>query len=195
MILEGRPFRWLDFDTEARPLSWYGGDFVTKEVTAIACQFIGEKKMHVWALGECSTEEMLAGFLELYNKADGVTGHYIRGYDLPVLQGAMIEFGFPPLTPKLTHDTKLDLIRFQGLSKSQENLGAMLGLTHPKIQMDQAKWREANRLTAKGIRLTKQRVTGDVRQHVEMRRELLRRGMLGKPKLWRPESSGTKYQA
>lgn len=192
MKFTGRPARVLDFDTEARPLSWYGGDFVTKEITAIAAQFVGEKKMHVWALGENTTEEMLDGFLRLYNRADLLTGHFIRGYDLPVLQSAMLEFGFGPLAPRLTQDTKLDLLRFSGLSKSQESLGAMLGLKHPKIGMDQAKWREANRLTRAGICLTKRRVSGDVRQHIEMRQELLRRGMLGPPRVWTPRSSGGK---
>ena len=179
-----RALRILDFDTEARPLSWYSGDFVTKELTAVAAQFLGEKKMHVWALGEHTTEEMLDGFLSLYGQADMVTGHFIRGYDLPVINGSLLEFDRPPLADKLTQDTKLDLVKFTGLSKSQENLGALLGLEHPKVQMDQAKWREANRLTHKGIRLTKERVTGDVRQHIELRAALLERDMLGPPKVW-----------
>ncbi|HZU73571.1 MAG TPA: hypothetical protein VE990_12450 [Acidimicrobiales bacterium] len=184
---KGSGARILDFDTEARPLSWYGGDWVTKEITAVAGQFIGEKKMHAWVLGpKTTTEEILEGFLKLYEKADIVTGHYIRGYDLPVLNGALLEFGYPALEPKLTQDTKLDLVKFSGLSKSQENLGALLGLEHPKVQMDQAKWREANRLTPAGIRLTRERVTGDVRQHIELRSVLIERGLLGSPKLWSP---------
>lgn len=190
MNFTGAPARILDFDSESRPLSWYGGDFVSQELTAIAAQFIGESKMYVWALGECSTEEMLKGFLNLYARADIVCGHYIRGHDLPLLSSAMLEFGLPPLEPKLSHDTKLDMLRMRGVSKSQENLGALLGLKHPKIGMDQGKWREANRLTPKGIRLTKQRVAGDVRQNIELRAELLKRGMLGPPRRWSPKSSG-----
>ncbi len=196
MKFTGKGLRWLDLDCEARPLSWLGGDFVTKEVTAIACQFVGEKKTYCWALGECSTEEMLSGFLGLYTRADGVTGHFLRGYDLPVLNAAMIEHGLPPLIAKLSHDTKIDLLRFQGISKSQESLGAMLGLMHPKVQMSQSDWRAANRLTPAGIRKTKQRVVGDVHQHIEMRAELLRRGLLAPPKVWRPAAAGTPaYQA
>lgn len=183
-----RGTRILDFDTEARPLSWYGGDWVTKEITSIAAQFVGQKKVYCWLLGRHTSEEILEGFVKLYEDADMVTGHYIRGYDLPVVNGALLEFGYPPLGPKLTHDTKLDLVKFSGLSKSQENLGAMLGLEHPKVQMDQAKWRKANRLTSEGIRLTRQRVTGDVRQHIEMRAVLMERGMLGPPRLWSPSA-------
>ncbi len=189
--------RILDFDTEARPLSWYGGDFVTKEITAIAAQFIGEKKMHVWMLGEVEPEEMLDGFLKLYTEADIVTGHFIRGYDLPVVNGALLDFGRPPLGEKLTSDTKGDLVKLQGLSKSQENLGALLGLDAPKVQMDQAKWREANRLTRAGIKLTKERVTGDVRQHIELRQKLIDNGWLGPPRVWSPGSgpSSPSYEA
>ena len=188
ITLRTRALRILDFDTEARPLSWYGGEWVTKEVTAIAAQYVGEKRMYCWALGETDSLTMLKGFRQLYDAADIVTGHYIVGYDLPVLNGAMLEFGLPPLEPKLTQDTKTGLMRFSGLSKSQENLGALLGLKHPKIGMNQATWREANRLTQRGIRLTKQRVKGDVRQHMELREELLRRGMLAPPRLWQPKS-------
>lgn len=189
MRFTGKALRILDFDSEARPLSWYGGDFVTKELTAIAGQFIGEKRIYCWALGEVDEIEMLQSFRELYDAADMVTGHFIRGYDLPVINGAMLEYGLPPLGQKLSHDTKLDLLKFSGLSKSQENLGAMLGLEHPKVQMDQAKWREANRLTKKGIALTKKRVKGDVVQHIELRTTLIQRGMLGSPKVWTPKSS------
>ena len=192
----GKP-RILDFDIEARPLSWYGGDFVSKEVTAIAAKFIGTKGSPVvWALGECATEEMLAGFQALYDEADMVTGHFIRGYDLPVVNGALIEFGLPPLDQKLSSDTKLDLIKKSGWSTSQESLGAMLGLHHPKISMSQSDWREANRLSDAGIAKTKRRVIGDVNQHIELREALLDRGLLGKPRVWTPGSTGHgKYHA
>lgn len=193
MKFTGPAPRILDFDTESRPLSWINQDFVSSELTAIAAQFIGESKMHVWALGEASTEEMLEGFCALYAGADIVTGHYIRGHDLPRLQALLVEFGLPLLGPKLTSDTKGDLLKFGALSKSQEALGAMFGLNAPKVKMDQAKWREANRLTPKGIRLTKARVSGDVRQHMELRAELLRRGMLGPAKVWLPQSSSSRY--
>ena len=191
----GRSARVLDFDTEARPLSWYGGDFVTKEVTCIAWKFIGERgKPTVFALGECEPTEMLTAFAEAYAEADVVTGHFIRAYDLPVVNGALMEFGLPGLGPKLAHDTKLDLDRASGLSKSQENLGAMLGLKHPKVGMDQAMWRAANRLTPAGIALTKKRCVGDVLQHIELRDALLHRGLLAAPRLWTPRAGqASKY--
>ena len=190
MKFSGRAARILDFDSESRPLSWFGGDFVTQEITAIAAQFIGEKRMYCWALGEVDTLTMLKGFRALYDQADILTGHFLRGHDLLVLQAAMLEFGLPLLGPKMVHDTKTGLPKMRGISKSQENLGALLHLKYPKVGMDQAKWRAANRLTPRGIRLTKERVRGDVRQHIELRENLMRRGALAPPRMWHPTSNG-----
>lgn len=178
------PTRILDFDIEARPLSWYGGDYVTREVTCIAAKFLDEDTVYCWALGEDTPEAMLDGFVTLYDEANLVTGHYIRGYDLPNINGALSEYGLSPLEDKLTSDTKLDFIKRSGMSSSQENIGAMLGLNAPKVQMDQAKWRSANRLEPEGIKLTKERAVGDVLQHIEMRARLLELGWLKAPSVW-----------
>jgi len=190
---KGEPAKVLDFDIECRPLSWYGGDFVTKEVTAIAASFIGTGEVHCYLLRKEHKDGswILNAFLELYNEADMVTGHFIRGFDLPVINGALMEYGFGSLGAKLTQDTKLDLLKKSGLSSSQENLGAMLGLEAPKVGMDQAKWRSANRLEDAGVELTKERVIGDVIQHMEMREQLLKQGWLSSPKMWHPEPGRT----
>lgn len=183
---EPKRLRILDFDCECRPLSFGGGDFVFKEITAIAAKFIGEKQTHCWLLGEVEPVEMLEGFRELYDQADVVTGHWIVGFDLPLVSGALVELGLRPLAGKLAHDTKSHLVKHHGVSGSQESLGAMLGLDHPKVQMDQAKWREANRLTPEGLKLTRKRVVGDVHQHIEMRQRLIEKGYLGPPRMWTP---------
>ena len=178
----------LDFDIECRPLSWYGGDFVTKEITSIAWAWITRrpKVEAVLLTQENTVADLLEVFLPVLAEADMVTGHFIRGFDLPLLQGACVESEMPLLGSVMTQDTKLDLLTFQGLSKSQENLGALLGLRYPKVGMNQATWREANRLTPDGMALTRERVVGDVRQHIEMRQRMLELGVLGPPKLWVP---------
>ncbi len=107
----------LHFDVECRPLSWYAGDWVTKEVTAIAAQFVGGKKMYCWLLGQHSPEQMAEEFVALYDKADMVSGHFVRGFDLPVINGMLFDLKMPFLSDKLSSDTKNDLIKFQGLSK------------------------------------------------------------------------------
>jgi len=186
----------LDFDIECRPLAWLGGDFVTKEITAIAAKFLDEDPIYCWLLGVDEPERMLVEFVELYDRADVVTGHYIRGYDLPTINGALHEYGQPPLDTKLTHDTKLDLIKQQGISGSQENLAAMLGITAPKIQMNNVKWREANRLTEDGLRLTRERAVGDILQHIELRQALMDQGWIGLPKIWHSlPATSSKYRA
>lgn len=199
----GDGLRILDFDTENRPLAYLGGDFTTGEVTAIAWQFIGEPRtararvlgfqcQHVnhdgdvcneYHAGE-SYEDMLGDFVRAYDEADMVTGHFIRGYDLPVINGALLEMGRAPLDDKLVHDTKQDLVTRKYLSASQENLSETLGITAPKVHMNNPKWREANRLSVEGIELTRKRVVGDVRQHIKLRERLMEIGALRAPRMW-----------
>lgn len=187
--------RILDFDVECRPIAWYGGDWVTKQPTAIAWKWVGERgPVQVAVIGEsfdtrkvlAEEAEMLEAFRAAYDQADVVTGHFIRGFDLPLLTGALMRLGLPLLGVKDTHDTKGDLVRGQGISKSQENLGAMYELNHPKIPMNTASWMAGNLLLPHGIEATKKRVVGDVRQHVELRATMLDRGHLGPVTPWSP---------
>lgn len=181
-----RPLRVLDFDIENRPLSYLGSDFTTAEVTAIAWAWCDRPdEVTVYLLGDTDLPTILREFAKVYSNADVVTGHYIRGHDLPMLNGAMMEFALPTLGNKLSQDTKLDLMRSKGLSLSQESLGAMFRLDHQKVQMNQIKWRTANRLTPEGLAEVRARVVGDVREHIELRQRLLDLGYLRGPQMWR----------
>lgn len=179
------PARVLDFDCESRPLS-YWADRPSAEITAIAWSWNGERKISCALLGEVTVPEILQQFVDAYNQADIVTGHYIRRFDLPLVNGQLLEQGMPCLEPKLASDTKSDLVRRLDLPVSQEALAAYLGIRAPKIHMTQHDWRDANRLTPTGLQRTAKRVIGDVRQHKQMRAELLRRELLGPPKRWAP---------
>lgn len=185
-LTPAKRLRILDFDIENRPLSYGGMDFTFSDVTAIAASFEGQRKVHSWFLGEVDTATMLEGFLELYDQADVVTGHYIRFHDLPIISGAMMELGWGVLPKKLASDTKVDLLTFKGVSKSQESLAAMYGLKMPKQHMTQNDWREANRLTPLGIEQAKRRVVGDIKQHKELRQRLLADSALKPPSIWTP---------
>lgn len=196
-----RKLKILDFDTECRPMAYYGGDFCTKEITAIAWQFVGSKKPKHWLLTPSRTwaehqdkkREGLSKFLDAYRKADIVTGHYIRGFDLPLVNAACIELGLPALPARHAHDTKGDLIRMGGISKSQENLAAHFDeLTHGKEKMNTALWERANSLVQEGRQETKRRVVGDVVQHIEFREALLTRGALMPPRQW---TAGAEFEA
>ena len=184
----------LDFDIETRLVGFYeAGRFKPKgsEPTAIAASWVGSSKTAVWLQPEHSVEEMLAGFVDLYNQADAVTGHYIRKFDLMLLNGALFEFGMPLLDPvKLVQDTKCDLKPFEGLSKSQENLAEALNRfdekKSKKYRMNDTMWRWATRLTPEGVEETRKRVTSDVRQHKKLRLDLHKAGVLNAPTVWSP---------
>jgi hypothetical protein len=190
ILIPTRAARVLDFDIENRPLTYLGSDFTTAEVTAIAWGWADRPEdITVYLLGETDLPEILTRFLEVYHQADMVTGHYLRGHDIPMLNGALMECLMPPLTDVRVQDTKCDLIQSKGLSLSQESLGAMFRLDTQKVQMNQGKWRAANRLTPDGLREVRERVVGDVRQHMKLRLELLRHGYLRPPRMWRTGSS------
>lgn len=178
--------RILDFDIENRPLSYLGSDFTTSDITVIAWGWVGNGTVSVGfqELKAGSSEEMLLSFCKAYNEADIVTGHYILGHDLPIINGALLEFNLPPLGPKMVSDTKVHLIGRKGVSASQESLGAMLGLTNQKFQMDQVKWRSANRLEPDGIKIAIERCVSDVVEHMEMRAKLVKLGWLKPPTRW-----------
>lgn len=187
--LKSRPIRVLDFDIENRPLSYLGSDFTTAEVTALSWAWTDRPdNVACHLLGETDLASMLRAFLVAYQQADVVTGHYIRGHDLPMLCGALMECGMPMLPDKLVQDTKINLPRIKGISLSQESLGAMFRLEQAKVKMNQSAWRAANRLTPEGLALVRERVTGDVKQHIALRAELLAHGYLAAPTMWR---SGT----
>jgi hypothetical protein len=193
--LEVAPKEIWTFDIECRPLGWFGGVFVHSEITAIAWGRIlpGSSKVRnivVKLLGIHTTEEMLEEFEAMYLRADMLTGHFIRGFDLGNINGARLEFGMKPLPAKLTHDTKIDLMKFSGLSKSQENLGSILDTYAPKVTMNMGSWRKGNRLDEDGIKLIEKRARGDIRQQAELRRRLLDQGFLSPPKIWSSYSSG-----
>lgn len=184
--------RTLDFDIENMPLTYYAPDYPTAYITAIAWAFTDTPKdIQVRVITNPAADEeydvMLYDFLEAYDEAELVTGHYIRKHDLPIINGALLERGFlKGLSQKMVSDTKTDLKRYTALPKNQEFLEAVFGTATQKYQMTQADWRLANRFTEKGIGRTKKRVTSDVKGHMQTRKELIERGLLHPPKLWRP---------
>ena len=173
--MEATNSRVLNFDCETRTLGWYAGGWTQKEITAIASCWADDPEgtLQVHLLGEHTPTEMLGQFFARYHKADLVTGHHIRGFDLPLLNAAAIEAGLPALPGRMTCDTLADLTKLHGLSKSQEHLASVLGIQTPNVGMAQADWRTT-------------RVVDDVLQHVELRRRLLDLGYLRLPKRWRP---------
>lgn len=181
--------RILDFDVETRRVGFFqGGHFAPDgcEPITIAASWVGESRIHIWLQPEQSLTEMLIGFADLYDQADLVTGHYIRKFDLPILNAAMFEHGLPFLPPRRVCDTKADLVTMAGLSKSQENLGALLELADQKFHMNDHRWRGASRLAPEGVALARKRASSDVKQHKQLRVALGRAGALKPPRVWSP---------
>lgn len=181
-----RQLKILDFDIENRPLS-YWADRPTAEITAIASCWTNDLgSMQVDLLGELSLKEVLQRFVERYNEADIVTGHYIRRHDLPIINGALLEQGLPQLSSKVTCDTKEDMYKKGDIPASQEYLLALFNLPIGKKHMTQVDWREANRLTERGLQETKERVESDVYGHMIMRAKMLELNLLKGPRPWKP---------
>lgn len=181
--------RVLDFDIETRRIGFHtAGRFAPDgcEPVAIAASWMGSDDVRCWAQPDVSSESMLLGFKKLYDEADIVTGHYIRKFDLPILNGAMLEHGLPLLGPKLTSDTMLDLVRFAGMSKSQENMSLTLGVDEGKFHMSDFKWRRVARLDPAMMRDCYERATSDIKQNKAYRQRLIDAKALKPPKVWRP---------
>lgn len=188
--------RVLDIDVECLPGHWIAADYVSKIITAVAWKPVGSREP-VTVLTHYDTEpgEMalqLAGAIE---EADVVAGHYIRGFDLPLLNGNLLRAGAPPLQPLMAHDTKLDLVKSHGRSLSQKNLSAQIGVRKPKIDVTLFEWEAFNTRTPGFRDAGINRVRGDVLQNIEMRSRLIEMGWLGPPKRWDGAIRGSRYQA
>lgn len=188
----GRPLRVLDFDIENRPLTYWQPDRPTADITSIAWMWVGEHDtLTARVLGEVPTRRILQDFVKAYDEADMVTGHFIRRHDLPIINGMLYEEGLPLLSDKLTSDTKLDMFTKADIPATQEYLLELLatkcplGIALEKFHMTQPMWREANRLTKRGVELTRRRATTDVHAHSHMRQDMLDRGWLARPRMWR----------
>lgn len=202
MIEHSAPLSVLTFDLENRPLSYLGQDWTSSEITAMAWSWGEREGVSVMLLNlDGQYEYYLPGDAApclfdpdravdyvrgLMKSADIVTGHYIRKHDLPTLNSACMEHGVELLPSLLVSDTKEDLAKRKDLSASQENLSALFHLKNPKHHMTQSEWRKANRLGKDGLLAARKRVVDDVLQHMELRKELVARGLVKPPRIWKP---------
>ena len=183
--------RVVTIDIECRPGHWISGDYVSKIITAVAWKWSDAHQVVVLDHYETSPKGMALTLAAEIQRADLVVGHFIRLFDLPLLNGELLRVGGLPLAPVSTLDTKLDLLVAHGRSKSQENLAAMLGLEAPKIHMTNDDWERFNAkdpaLRFKG----RDRVRCDVEQNEALRAKLASLGWLRAPTTWRPSTLWT----
>ncbi len=197
LLSKGRKLRILDLDIENRPESYWVPDMPTARITAIASAWVGDHdSMRVDAItaggGYEEYDRMLLNFVERYNKADMVTGHYISRHDLPIINGALYDRGLPLLGSKLYCDTRTHMMKKGDLPATQEWLLELLdpqcpiGIPLVKYHMSQRMWRDANFLTPEGVKQTIVRVSTDVHAHEHMRQSMLDLGYLRAPQTWNP---------
>lgn len=179
--------RILDFDTECRPMH-YSEWRAESQITGIAWSWVGADDVECVILNQNLSNErsMLARFMKAFRQADVVTGHYITRHDLPLLVESCIRMDIEFPRQVVAQDTKTLLPKLRGLGASQENLSLTLGVSADKHHMAGADWRVANTLSKQGREGTRKRVVDDVIQHKQLREELISRGLLKAPKVWRP---------
>lgn len=188
-VVSLKDLKILDIDIETRKVGFHeGGRFKPDgcEPVVVAASWEGSKKVETFSLTstwkESDVRNILDNFIKLWEEADLVTGHYVNKFDLPIINGTLLEFGYPPLSEKLVQDTKTDLITTAGHSLSQENLGALKNLDTSKFHMNDHMWRQVCRLTPEGLKLANERVVKDVIQHKSLRKSLAK--WLNPPTYW-----------
>ncbi len=185
----------LIFDMEARPTAWIGGDYVGRSSTAFAYSFLNEDTVAVDAIlpGEGAQqywEDMVLRLVFAVERSDVVVGHYIRGFDLPLLNSDLERIGQPSLGRTLAVDTKTDRLQGNGLSESLENLMARYDLESEKMAMHEPWWEEFNLWqTPRSRARVMERVTSDVIGTKELYRALLDVDRLKVPSAWDPAKS------
>ena len=182
----------LVMDFEARPTAWISGDFVGKSITAVGWVWRHEgvansvvlthRMKSAAAIVDAASEQLL--------KYDDVlvVGHYLRGYDLPVLNADRERLGHGSLPKLLTHDTKLDRKQGIGLSESLDNLVIRYELEHEKMPMHEPWWEEHNLWqTPRSVAWVKERVERDVLANLDLYEHI--RDRMRPPKVWDPNGS------
>ena len=191
--LHEEPVRILDFDTECRPMH-YSEFRPESQITAYAWSWIGDEHVEVRLLEHRDDQDrlrqheegILSDFLDAYDQADIVVGHYLLKHDLPLLNDHCIRLGLEPLGKKLVIDTKVHMPRINSLGLSQENLGDLFRIDEKKHHMSGRRWAAANELTRQGREQARKRVVDDVVQSKALLAVLLDRELLGPPQVWSP---------
>jgi hypothetical protein len=196
----------LVFDTECRPMH-YSEWRPESQITAYAWKWVtvkgglvipwGNDKLYGGVLTQNMENEveLLEAFLQAYDWADLVIGHYIRKHDLPLINDHCLRAGFKPISErpqKLIQDTKTDFVKVKALGLSQDNLAETFELGREeggtrKHHMSGANWRVANALDEAGRQDAWERVSSDVIQNLSLYQELRQRHALRAPLHW-PET-------
>ena len=190
--------RILAFDIETVAAGFADPAWVPQKIICVSWSWVGSDKietraccgpkeaMGVGLYGPQAKEKrwhMLNPLLAAIEQADVVTGHYIKGFDLSVINAEAMRLGLTPIYECSYIDT-IDLVRSKGFKKGLDNLGVLLGCRTKKQAMDWQEWDDAYDVS--GIPEVITRCESDVQLQKEIREKLLERGWIGsRPKVWK----------
>ena len=185
MKLTLTPPRVWAFDVEAAPSAWGGADFTYKRLICAASGRPGAVPHYL--APDFSAAFAEAFFAPLRDPNTLVVAHNAN-YDLDLANGTLVKLGLAPLGPVLVSDTMRHLPR-NGYAYSRR-LGDMckrFGVAR-KGEMDPYDWEQVRENDPAALRRLRDYNIGDVRCTLELREVLLARGLLGPPRMWRPEA-------
>jgi DNA polymerase III epsilon subunit-like protein len=138
--LPNKGFFWHPWDDKMLPLAFIEA---AKAICTISYKWMDEKKAKVLIVKTPYDDAgILAEFLEIWEQADYVIGHYGDGFDIPYLAGRLMANRLPPLPLVPSIDTfKLAKRHFGKTLNSNrlDHLGEILGLGR-KNKTDASLW-------------------------------------------------------
>lgn len=186
---ERPPERILDFDCETVAAGFADPDWVPQKITCVAWSWVGSDEVESRVCGPTGIygkpqrrKKMLAALLREIEKADMLTGHNIIRFDLPVINAEAMRLGLEPIRKAFVQDT-MRLTRAKGFKKGQDVLGTLYGTQTDKLALNWQNWQDG--YDEAGWETIRKRAETDVLQHKQLRLELLERGLLRSPTVWR----------
>lgn len=162
--------------------------WVPDKITCISASWVGEDEVHTWIAGQTDwwsregrARTMLRPFWGLLSKADVVTGHNIRRFDLRVFNAEAMRCGVEPIRRIKAEDT-MGILRAKGYKKGLDNIAVELGVDGRKKAMSWAEWDLAYEDPSWAEVI--ERCESDVRLHKQIRVEMNRRGWLKGVTTW-----------
>lgn len=180
-LREARAARLLCFDIENKPGTYGGMDYTHGKVTALGAQFLDEEEATGWVIRRSQAAQPARAakqFRVMWEQADVVLGHNIRGHDIKLLNGFYTSLDLPLLPERRTIDTYRDQPKIRGLSRSLENLCDRWGCPEKKLGLSEYDWEQAYDGVPWAVEKMLARVTSDVRINIWLYHELRRRELL-----------------
>lgn len=156
--------------------------WVPDKITCISASWCDSDEMHTWIAGQTAwwsregrARTMLRPFWELLSKADVVTGHNIKRFDLRVFNAEAMRCGVEPIRRIKVEDT-MSILKAKGFKKGLDNIAVELGVDGKKKAMSWAEWDLAYEDPSWAEVI--ERCESDVRLHKLIRVEMQKRGWL-----------------